>query len=581
MINRREFIQLLSLASAAGLLPHSVWSNSKQAYELPAFGNTRLLHFTDCHAQLMPIYFREPHVNIGLGESFGRAPHLVGRSLIKQFNLENDPRLSHAFTHLHFEEAAQTFGKVGGFAHLATLVKQLRSAAGENQSLLLDGGDTWQGSGTALKTQGMDMVGACNLLGVDVMTGHWEFTYQDQQVLDNIEAFNGDFVAQNVFATEEAMFDGVEVYDEDSGHVFPPYTIKELAHSRVAIIGQAFPYTPVANPKRFIPDWTFGINEAELQSLVNHIRTQHTPDAVVLLSHNGADVDIKMAGAVTGIDVIMGGHTHDGIPQALEIKNSSGMTLVTNGGSNGKFIGVMDLDIKQGKVKGYQYKLLPVFSNLLEADKDMQQYINKVREPHLDWLTETLGTTETTLYRRGNFNGTFDQLICDALREQNYAQISLSPGFRWGTTLPVNQSITMEHVLDQTCMTYPETYRREMSGKMLKLVLEDVCDNLFNPNPYYQQGGDMVRVGGMNYTCKPKQAIGHRIENMTLDDGTPIDDNKNYTVAGWATVNDKAPGPPVWEQVADYIKHQDSVKITKLNTPKLIGVENNPGIENI
>lgn len=581
MINRREFIQLLSLASAAGLLPRSAWSNNKQAYELPAFGNTRLLHFTDCHAQLMPIYFREPHVNIGLGDSFGRAPHLVGSSLIKQFNLENDPRLSHAFTHLHFEEAAQTFGKVGGFAHLATLIKQLRSAVGENQSLLLDGGDTWQGSGTALKTQGMDMVGACNLLGVDVMTGHWEFTYQDQQVLNNIEAFNGDFIAQNVFATEEAMFDGVEVYDEDSGHVFPPYTIKELAHSRVAIIGQAFPYTPVANPKRFIPDWTFGINEAELQSLINHIRTQHTPDAVVLLSHNGADVDIKMAGAVTGIDVIMGGHTHNGIPQALEIKNSSGMTLVTNGGSNGKFIGVMDLDIKQGKVKGYQYKLLPVFSNLLEADKDMQEYINNVREPHLDWLSETLGTTETTLYRRGNFNGTFDQLICDALREQNDAQISLSPGFRWGTTLPVNQSITMEHVLDQTCMTYPETYRREMSGKMLKLVLEDVCDNLFNPNPYYQQGGDMVRVGGMNYTCKPKQAIGHRIDNMTLDDGTPIDDSKNYTVAGWATVNDKAPGPPVWEQVADYIKNQESIKITKLNTPKLIGVENNPGIENI
>ncbi len=579
MINRREFIQILSLASAAGLLPRTAAASGASMYELPAFGNTRLLHFTDCHAQLMPVYFREPHVNIGLGDSFDRAPHVVGRSLIKQFNLEGDPRMTHAFTHLHFEEAVEKFGKVGGFAHLATLVKRLRSQVGDNQSLLLDGGDTWQGSGTALKTQGMDMVGACNLLGVDIMTGHWEFTYQDQQVLENIESFAGEFIAQNVFATEEALFEGIDVYDEDSGHVFRPYTIKELAHTRIAVIGQAFPYTPVANPKRFIPNWTFGINEAELQTLVNDIRSQHQPDAVVLLSHNGADVDIKMAGAVTGLDVILGGHTHDGIPRALEIKNSGGTTLVTNAGSNGKFLGVMDLDINKGKVTGYQYKLVPVFSNMLEADKDMQRYIDSVRAAHLPWLTEELGTTETTLYRRGNFNGTFDQLICDALRVQNDAQISLSPGFRWGTTLPVNQTITMEHVLDQTCMTYPETYRREMSGKTIKLILEDVCDNLFNANPYYQQGGDMVRVGGMNYTCEPNATIGQRINHMTLDDGTPIDDNKNYVVAGWATVNDKAPGPPVWEQVADYVQSQDSINITKLNTPKLIGVENNPGIE--
>ena len=581
MINRREFIQLLSIAAASGLLAKSSWSNTKQLYELAAFGNTRLLHFTDCHAQLMPIYFREPHVNIGLGDSLGRPPHLVGRSLIDHFDLGADPRLAHAFTHLNFNAAAETFGKVGGFAHLATLIKQLRAAVGENQSLLLDGGDTWQGSGTALKTNGMDMVGACNLLGVDIMTGHWEFTYQDQQVLKNIQAFDGEFVAQNVFATEEALFDGTDVYDEDSGHVFPPYTIKQLAQSRIAVIGQAFPYTPVANPKRFIPDWTFGINEAELQTLVNEIRETHQPDAVILLSHNGADVDIKMATAVTGIDVIMGGHTHDGIPNALEIKNSDGVTLVTNAGSNGKFVGVMDLDIKQGKVKGYQYKLLPIFSNLLEADKDMQTYINKVRAPHLDWLSEELGVTESTLYRRGNFNGTFDQLICDALIQQNDAEISLSPGFRWGTSLPINQTITMEYVLDQTCMTYPETYRREMSGRMLKLILEDVCDNLFNPNPYYQQGGDMVRVGGMSYTCKPNETIGNRIENMTLDDGTLINEDKNYVVAGWATVNDKAPGPPVWDQVADYIRDQDSVRIDKVNTPTLVGVDNNPGIDNI
>lgn len=579
MINRREFIQLLSVAAVSGMLPRSSWSNPQQLYDVPAFGNTRILHFTDCHAQLMPIYFREPNVNIGLGNSLGKPPHLVGRSLLEHFSLPSDTRLAHAFTHLQFNEAVEKYGKVGGFAHLATLIKQLRAGAGDNQSLLLDGGDTWQGSGTALKTQGMDMVGACNMLGVDIMTGHWEFTYQDKQVLKNIQAFNGEFIAQNVFATEEALFDGAEVYDEDSAHVFPPYTIKELAHSRIAVIGQAFPYTPVANPKRFIPDWTFGINEAELQALVNEIRESHNPDAIILLSHNGADVDIKMAGSINGIDVIMGGHTHDGIPNALEIHNSKGITLVTNAGSNGKFIGVMDLNIKQGKIKAYQYKLLPVFSNLLNVDSDMQAYINKVREPYSEWLSKELGTTETTLYRRGNFNGTFDQLICDALRQENDAQISLSPGFRWGTTLPHKQTITMEHVLDQTCMTYPETYRREMSGHNLKLILEDVCDNLFNLNPYYQQGGDMVRVGGMNYTCKPKESIGQRIENMTLDDGTLIDENKNYIVAGWATVNAKAPGPPVWEQVAAYVKSKDTVQIDKLNTPTLIGVDDNPGID--
>ena len=431
------------------------------------------------------------------------------------------------------------------------------------------------------KTDGMDMVGACNLLGVDVMTGHWEFTYHDKQVLKNIESFNGEFVAQNVKATEEALFDEEPVYDTESGHVFKPYTIKELANSRIAVIGQAFPYTPVANPKRFIPNWTFGINDADLQNLVDQIKQNHKPDVIVLLSHNGADVDLKMAANITGIDIILGGHTHDGIPHAQEMKNSSGTTLVTNAGSNGKFLGVMDLDIKNGKLRGYQYKLVPIFSNFIQADAKMAAYINEVRKPHKSWISEELGETDTTLYRRGNFNGTFDQLICDALRQENDAQISLSPGFRWGTTLPVNSKITMEHVLDQTCMTYPETYRREMTGENLKLILEDVCDNLFNPNPYYQQGGDMVRVGGMNYRCNPNELIGKRISEMTLDGGTAIDLDKTYTVAGWATVNEKAPGPPVWDQVAAYIKDQKTVKIDKVNTPKLDGINNNPGIANI
>lgn len=581
MINRREFIQLLSIAGVSGLLPGSVFSQSKfpaNMYEVPRFGSTRLLHFTDCHAQLLPIYFREPNVNIGIADANGKPPHLVGNALLDYFQLKDNDVLAHAFTYLNYAQAAETYGKVGGFAHLATLVNQLRATAGDSHCLLLDGGDTWQGSGTAFKTNGMDMVAACNLLGVDIMTGHWEFTYNDSQVLENIAAFNGEFIAQNVKATEEALFDESPVYDEDSGHVFKPYTIKQLVNSRIAVIGQAFPYTPVANPKRFIPDWTFGINDGDLQMLVNEIKQQHKPDVIVLLSHNGADVDLKMAATITGIDVILGGHTHDGIPQALEIKNPAGVTLVTNAGSNGKFLAVMDLDIKNGKLHDYRYKLLPIFSNFLPADKAMENHIDTVRKPHLRWLSEELGKTETTLYRRGNFNGTFDQLICDALRQENDAQISLSPGFRWGTSLPTDSTITMENVLDQTCMTYPETYRREMTGENLKLILEDVCDNLFNPNPYYQQGGDMVRVGGMDYSCNPTQSIGNRISNMTLDDGTPIDPNKTYTIAGWATVNDKAPGPPVWDQVASYIKNQKTIKIEKLNTPKLIGIKNNQGL---
>lgn len=583
MLNRREFIQVMSCAAAAGLLPsslHSHASNDQINYELPKFGTSRLLHFTDTHAQLQPIYFREPNVNIGVGNAYGKPPHLVGEAMLKHFDIPPQSALAHAFTFLDFAESIKKYGKVGGFAYLASVIKNLKASAGEDNCLLLDGGDTWQGSGTAYKTNGMDMVNACNLLGVDVMTGHWEFTYQDSQVLKNIKAFNGDFVAQNVNATEEALFDDTEVFDEESGHVFPPYTIKHLASDRIAVIGQAFPYTPVANPKRFIPDWTFGINERELQSLVDEVRAKHKPDAVILLSHNGLDVDLKMATSVTGLDVILGGHTHDGLPQAQEIKNAAGITLVTNAGSNGKFLGVMDLDIKNGRIRDYRYKLLPIFANLITPDRDMQAYIDAVREPYLPWLTKELGVADQTLYRRGNFNGTFDQLICDALRAENDAEIALSPGFRWGTTIPTGSVITMEQVLDQTCMTYPETYRREISGADLKRILEDVCDNLFNPNPYYQQGGDMVRVGGMNYTCAPTEKIGHRISNMTLDNGKPVEPGKSYRVAGWATVNAKATGAPVWEQVAHYIQDKKNISINKLNSPKLVGIVNNPGKSN-
>ncbi|MEA3410247.1 MAG: thiosulfohydrolase SoxB [Pseudomonadota bacterium] len=580
-LSRREFIQLMGLASAAGLLPTSVYAKKKvpgDLYEVPNFGNVRLMHMTDCHAQLMPVYFREPNVNLGVGGAYGNAPHLVGNALLSHFNLQPGSVEAHAFTYLDFTEDAEKYGKVGGFAHLATLVKQLRQAAGDGNSLLLDGGDTWQGSGSAYKTRGMDMVEACNLLGVDVMTGHWEFTYLEEEVLKNVEAFKGDFVAQNVKATEDALFEGTPVHDEDTGHVFPPYTIKEVGGARVAVIGQAFPYTPIANPQRFIPNWTFGINDGDMQQIVDKVRDEDKPDAVVVISHNGMDVDLKMASVVRGVDVIFGGHTHDGVPAPTQVKNPGGSTLVTNAGSNGKYLGVMDMDVKGGKVRDFRYRLLPVFSNVIEPDKAMTAFIEKTRKPYAGWIGEELAVADETLYRRGNFNGTFDQVICDALNQENDAQISLSPGFRWGTSVLAGQKIRMENVLDQTCMTYPETYRREMTGADIKLILEDVCDNLFNADPYYQQGGDMVRVGGLDYVCSPDNPFGERITEMTLDNGKSVDSGKKYVVAGWATVGSQSPGPAVWDQVADYLRREKTVKIKKLNTPVLKGVKGNPGI---
>ena len=570
------------------MIPGSVFAARRQPsdlYEVPKFGNVTILHITDTHAQLLPIYFREPNVNLGVAGAFGKAPHLVGKHLLERFGVEGGGIEEHAFTYLNFDEAARTYGKVGGFAHLRTLVKRLRDDRGPGNSLLLDGGDTWQGSATAFYTRGMDMVGACNLLGVDVMTGHWEFTYHDEEVIKNVGEFKGDFVAQNVKVREEALFDyrfaDFAGFDEDRGLAFKPYTIKEVGGARVAVIGQAFPYTPIANPKRFIPDWTFGIQDARMQEIVDEVRETEKPDLVIVVSHNGMDVDLKMASRVTGVDAIFGGHTHDGMPGAVEVKNASGVTLVTNAGSNGKFLGVMDFDVKNGKVAGYRYRLLPVFSNLLPADAEMQAYVDKVRAPYKDKLEEPLAVAEETLYRRGNFNGTFDQVICDALCDVNDAQISLSPGFRWGTTVLPGQPITLDNVMDQCGMTYPETYRREMTGAEIKTILEDVCDNLFNPDPYIQQGGDMVRVGGMDYVCDPLAGMGKRISNMTLDDGTLVDPGKKYVVAGWASVADQPPsGAPVWDQVADYLRVKKTIRIEKLNTPKLVNIKGNPGIEN-
>jgi sulfur-oxidizing protein SoxB len=561
----------MSLASAAGLVPPSVFGASEphDLYRIANKGDIRLVHITDTHAQLNPVYFREPSVNLGFNQAYNKAPHLVGPHFIERFKIKPDTALAHAFTSVNFETAAGLYGKVGGFAHIKTLVDQLRANYGQEKTLLLDGGDTWQGSGTANWTNGMDMVGACNLLGVDVMTGHWEFTYPDKQVMKNLKAFNGEFIAQNIKVKEDALFEGAKAFDEDSGHTFKPYIVRELNGHKVAIIGQAFPYTPIANPSRFMPDWTFGINEQDMQEMVDQVRSTEKPAAVILLSHNGMDVDLKMASRVSGIDVILGGHTHDGIPQPIKVSNSTGITLVTNAGSNGKFVGVLDLTLSSKGVAEFQYKLLPVFSNFLPADKEMQSYIDKVRSPFIDKLAQPLAVADELLYRRGNFNGTFDQVICDALRSVNDSEIALSPGFRWGTTILPGQTITMEHLLNQTSITYPETYVREMKGDQLKLILEDVADNLFNPDPYYQQGGDMVRLGGLDYVLDPLAKMGNRISDLTLDNGKTLNPSKTYKVSGWATVGAKSSGPPVSETVSEYLKQNKRVGISKLNTPKI------------
>ena len=571
-MNRREFLQVLAAASAGGMALHGSFAQAAgaagQMYELPRFGNVSLLHFTDCHAQLMPIHFREPDVNLGIGDMMGRPPHLVGEKLLKQFGIAPGSAQAHAFTYLDFSQAAKTYGKVGGFAHLATLVKRMK--ASRPGALLLDGGDTWQGSGLSLWTKGQDMVDACKLLGVDVMTGHWEFTYgaeRVKQIVDGDFAGKIDFVAQNVKTT-------------DFGDpVFPPFVIKPINGVPVAIIGQAFPYTPIANPRYFTPDWSFGINDESLQEQVDAARAKGA-QVVVVLSHNGMDVDIKMASRVRGVDAILGGHTHDGVPAPVIVKNGGGQTLVTNAGSNGKFLGVLDFDVKGGKVSDFRYHLLPVFSNLIQPDADMASLITKMRAPHEAKLNEKLAVTEGLLYRRGNFNGSFDQLILDGLMKMKDAEIAFSPGFRWGTSLLPGDPITMENLLDQTAITYPYTTLTPMTGEFIKTVLEDVCDNLFNPDPYYQQGGDMVRVGGLRYRCDPTARMGSRITAMSLG-GKPIEASKTYRVAGWAPVSEEAKnagGEPIWDLMARYLRDVKTVKPVKLNLPELQGVAGNPGM---
>ena len=571
-LSRRDFLQALAFASAGGMSLQSNFVQAQSAaqkfYDLPKFGNVHLLHFTDCHAQLLPIYFREPNVNLGIAGQEGKTPHLVGEYFLKANGIRSGTRDAHAFTYLDYVAAAQNYGKMGGFAHMATLIKQMKAT--RPGALLLDGGDTWQGSATALWTNGQDMVDAALALGVDVMTPHWEMTLGEKRVM---EIVNGDFKGKVSFIAQN-------IKTADFGDmVFNPYVMKVQNGIQVAIIGQAFPYTPIANPRYFTPDWTFGIQEENLQKTIDEVKSKGAK-LVVLLSHNGMDVDLKMASRVRGLDAIMGGHTHDGVPIPVKVKNAGGVTLVTNAGSNSKFLGVLDFDVKGDKVVDFRYKLFPIFSNMIPADPAMSKLITKMRAPYETKLNEKLATTEALLYRRGNFNGSFDQLILDGLMAQKNAEIAFSPGFRWGTSLLPGQAITRENLLDQTAITYPFTTVTNMSGETIKTILEDVADNLFNPDPYYQQGGDMVRVGGMQYTIDPSQSAGKRITDMRLN-GKPIDAGKTYKVAGWAPVSEEAKnagGEPIWDLMERHLRDVKVIKAVKLNEPTIKGVANNPGM---
>ena len=548
-MHRRDFLEALLLAVAAGgsLRPDDAEAQAgEKLYDLPAFGNVSLLHITDVHAQLLPVYFREPSVNLN---------HVVGERALKSFGLQRGGALAHACTHLDFEALARRYGKVGGFAHLATLIKRIRAT--RPGALLLDGGDSWQGSATALWTKGEDMRGAQKRLGVDYMTAHWEFTYGQQPIKDSPIPV----LAHNV---RTADF-------EDP--VFPAYAWRSMNGVPVAILGQAFPYTPIANPRHFVPDWTFGIQERLLQQRIDEVREKGAK-VVVLLSHNGMDVDLKLAGRVRGLDAILGGHTHDAVPLALAV----GKTLVTNAGSNGKFLGVLDLQVGGAGVTGYQYRLLPVFSRLLEPDQEMAAYVESVRVPFRNKLDEKLAVTEGLLYRRGNFNGSFDEVILQALLRAKGAEIAFSPGFRWGTTLLPGDAITLEHLMDQTAITYPQTTLNELSGEAIKGILEDIADNVFNPDPYLQQGGDMVRVAGLSYTLEPGARIGSRISELRVR-GAPLEATKRYKVAGWAPVGEGITGEPIWELVSRELRALKTVPPLAASRPRFIGVEDNPGLE--
>jgi sulfur-oxidizing protein SoxB len=561
MLTKRDFLQIAAAAGALG----AGWTRGAFAQQkvtqadllsFEPLGNVTLLHFTDIHAQLKPIYFREPSINLGVGEDRGLPPHVTGKAFLDMFGIAPGSASAYALTEQDFVALAKNYGLIGGLDRIATIVKAIRAERGDGRVLLLDGGDTWTNSYTSLATNGQDMVDAMTLLKPDAMTAHWEFTLGKARVEEIVKSTSVPLLAQNVRDSE---------WGEEE--VFKPSMTFERGGVKIAVIGQAFPYTPIANPGWMIPTWSFGIREDALREQVVAAR-KGGADLVVLLSHNGFDVDRKLASRVAGIDVILTGHTHDALPDVVKV----GKTLLVASGSHGKFVSRLDLDVRDREVKGFRYKLIPMFSDVITPDAEMAAKIEAIRAPHERMLTEAVAHTETLLYRRGNFNGTFDDVICDAMLAERDAEIALSPGFRWGNTLLPGQAITREDVYNATAITYPNSYRMTMTGARIKEVLEDVADNLFNPDPYYQQGGDMVRVGGLTYTIDITKSVGGRISNMTLaKSGKPVEAERDYVVSGWASVNEGTEGPPIWEVIFAYLARNKTVAPKGGDTVKVLG----------
>jgi S-sulfosulfanyl-L-cysteine sulfohydrolase len=563
MIRRREFLQASLAASAiVGASGFGNWSrlaaqqalSQDQLLQFDDFGNVTLVHVTDVHAQLRPIWFREPEWNIGVGEAAGKPPHVVGRAFLDMFGIPPGSPEAYALSHEDFAALARAYGRMGGMDRVATVVKAIRAARPE--ALLLDGGDTWHGSMTSLQTQGQDMVNVMNALGVDAMTSHWEWTFGSERVNEIVEGLPFPFLGANIFDAE---------WDEPA---FEPYAMFERGGTKVAVIGQAFPYMPIANPRWMFPEYSFGIREERMQEMVDEVRAEGA-ELVVCLSHNGFDVDRKMVGRVRGIDVILTGHTHDAVPEPVII----GDTILIASGSHGKFVSRVDLDVRDGRMMGFRHKLIPIFADVIAPDPEMAALIDAERAPYVGQLEEVIGQTESLLYRRGNFQGTWDDLICDAIRSERDAQIAMSPGVRWGASLLPGDAITREDIHNVTSMTYGQVYRTEMTGEMLKVILEDVADNLFNPDPYYQQGGDMVRVGGLGFAIDVGAAVGRRIGAMHLTDtGEEIDPARSYTVAGWASVNEGTEGPQIWDVVEAHIRKLGTVRLEPQNSVKVTGI---------